>query len=172
MLSIRKDFPILVLTYLLMLLPMQQSQADSTSTRTALTQATLELQRDLLLTQEKYLTEHVGLNFYLDIDKSPTNSPDSISINQANKPVFKRDLGNKQTNSLEAGGIQKLGAIKLAPGKHEFEILLEVNGQSLSKTIKLEKHDSRDNLKLTISYRLKQHDLKVIIDHETWAAAQ
>ncbi len=151
---------------------MQQSQANSTSTRTALTQATLELQRDLLLTQEKYLTEHVGLNFYLDIDKSPTNRPDSIRISQANKLVFKRDLGNKQTKRLKDGGLQKLGAIKLAPGKHEFEIRLEVNGQTLIKTIKLEKHDRRDNLKLTISYRPKQRDLKVIIDHKTWTAAQ
>ncbi len=157
---------------LLILLPIQQSQANSSSTRTALTQATLELQRDLLLTQEKYLTEHVGLNFYLDTGKTATNKSDSIRISQANKLVFKRDLGNKQAKKLGGGSLQKLGAIKLAPGKHEFEITLEINSQTLSKTIKLEKHDRRDNLKLTISYRLKQRDLKVIIDHETWAAAQ
>ena len=173
MLLTKKYFFTVALNILLVLLPAQQSQADNTPDRATLTQATLELQRDLLLTQEQHLSEErIGLNIYLNTDKRLTSMPDSISISLAGKVVLKQDFDNKQFKILSHGGIQKLGAIPLTPDTHEFEIRLTANNRNITKTIKLEKSVGRDNLKITITNFLQQRNPEIIFDHETWAVAQ
>jgi len=169
----KKHFFTLALTFLSALLPMQQSQADNTANRAALTQATLELQRDILLTREKHLTEErIGLNFYLNIDQLLTKKPDSISISLAGKVVLKQDFNDEQFKILEHGGMQKLGAIELTPGKHEFQVLLRANNRNITKTIELEKSTGSDNLKITITSFMQQRNPEIIFDHETWTAVQ
>jgi len=169
----RKYTFIFALTFLSLLPAMQQSHAENAPNRAALTQATLELHRDLLLVQEKHLAEErTGLNFYLDINNLLANKPDSISITFANKLILKSTLDEKQLTTLANGGMQKLGAIQLPAGKHKLTIQLKTGKRNITKTIELEKSVGRDNLKITITKHLQQRSPEITFKHETWTAVQ
>lgn len=173
MLLTKKHIFILPLTFFLVLLTTQLSQADSTSDRASLTQASLELQRDLLLVQEKLRSEErIGLSFYLDTNNLLSSEPDSISISLAGKRILTNNFDAEQLKILANGGMQKLGAIPLAAGQHEFEVQIRANNRNITKTIKLEKSAGRDNLKITITNFMQQRNPDIIFEHETWAALQ
>jgi len=169
----RKHTFIFALTFLLLLPAMQQSQAEDAPSRETLTQATFELHRDLLLAQEKHLSEErTGLIFYLNINNLPSSKFDSISITLADKQVLKSTFDEKQLTTIASGGMQKLGAIQLSAGKHELIIQLKTDKRNITKTIELEKSAGRDNLKITITKLMQQRNPEIIFEHETWTAVQ
>jgi len=169
----RKHFFILTLTFLLALLAMHQSHAEDMTSRAALTQTTLELQRDLLIVREKHLNkERTGLHIYLNISNLTSSKPSSLSVNLANKRLLKKTFNERQLKSLVNNGIQKLGSIDLSQGKHKLTIKFKIGQRTTIKTVTLEKTAGRDNLKISISKRLQQHTPEIIFEHETWAAVQ
>ncbi len=173
MLLTRKHFFTLTLTFFLALFAMHQSHAGDTTSRAALTQATLELQRDLLIAQEKHLNkERTGLHVYLNINKLTSSKPTSLSVNLANKQLLKKTFNERQLKGLANNGTQKLGSIGLSPGKHKLTIKFKTGQRTTTKTFTLEKSAGRDNLKITINKRRLQHTPEIIFKHETWAAVQ
>lgn len=174
MLSTRKHIFTYALTFLSLLLAIQQSQAESIPDRAALTHATLELQRDLLLAREKHLgEERTGLVFYFNINNLSPDRLDSIRIiTLADKMVLSSTFDEQQLKFLDNGGMEKLGAIQLSAGKHTLKIQLKTNKRNITKTIELEKSSGRDNLKITVTNLIQQGNPEIIFDHETWAAVQ
>ncbi|HHJ80037.1 MAG TPA: hypothetical protein ENJ65_00220 [Candidatus Tenderia electrophaga] len=170
---IRKHFFIPTLMFILALSAIQQSNAGDITSRATLTQATLELQRDLLIVREKHLKkERTGLHIYLNINNLTSSKPSSLSVNLANKQLLKKTFNEKQLKGLVNNGMQKLGSIDLPQGKHKLTIKFKTNQRTTTKTFALEKSAGRDNLKISLSKPLQQHTPEIIFKHETWAAVQ
>ncbi|ALP54160.1 hypothetical protein Tel_14010 [Candidatus Tenderia electrophaga] len=166
------------LRLLLVLLPLSHSQAAEPVTadtvdRAALTQATLELQRDLLLAQEKLQDrERLGLALYLDITPSAKGKIQSIRISLDDQTVVQRDLTAVEQDLLTGGAMQELGVIALQPGTHVLKTTVTGSGRSVTKTLALDKSPGRDHLKITITTLLQQRSPDILYRHDTWAAIQ
>ncbi len=177
MLSANKVSLILALCLSLALLPLSHSQAadpmpgDTVLDRAALTRATLELQRDLLLAKEKYRDEERrGLALYLDIDKLARGKIESIRITLDKNTIIQQDLDAREMEMLAAGAMKRLGVIPLPRGIHVLQTTVTGGGRHVTKTVELDKSDGRDHLKITITRLLQQRTPEITYTHETWAA--
>ncbi len=177
MLLTKKYFFIFTLTFLWALLAIQKSQAEDIANRATLTQAALELQRDLLIAQEKHLNkERTGLHVYLNFNhKHPTSSKPgiiTISINISGQQVLNRTFDMALLTNPSNNGMQNLGSIALPEGKHKLSIQFNAGKRNTTKTITLEKSTGRDNLKITITKPLQQRNPGVVFEHKKWKALQ
>jgi hypothetical protein len=149
------------------------TKAGTSPDRAALTRATLELQRDLLLTVEKYRPEErFGLNIYLSLDNLAKINLDSISISIDGTAAIRQELDQGELDMLMDGAMKRLAMLPLSPGKHILQTTLQVNGRSITKTVELNKSAQRDNLKITVTSLPQQHTPDITYTHETWAAAK
>jgi len=147
--------------------------AGTSPDRAALTRATLELQRDLLLAEEQYRPEErFGLNIYLSLGNLAKINLDSISISIDGTTAIQQKLNESELDMLMDGAIKRLAMLPLSVGNHILQTTLQVNGRSITKTVELDKSAGRDNLKITVTRLPQQHTPDITYTHETWAVAK
>ena len=179
MLSVKKVLLSQTLTFFLGLLQLQPSQAadlvlkDTTTDRASLTQATLELQRDLILVQEKVLAaEKQGLAIYLDIDDPVPKKLNQFSVSLDGKAIVDIEFEQQQLDKLKSGAIQKLLVTELDSGSYELVTKLKAGSNRVTKTINLNKEAARINLKVTITNPLHDETPEIFFDYENWEPQQ
>ncbi len=179
MLSVKKIHLDQMLVFFLGLLLLQPSQAadlildENTTDRASLTQATLELQRDLILAQEKILAaEKHGLAIYLDFDDPVPSGLDQLRISLDGEVIVDIEFEKQQLDKLSSGGIQKLLTTELAPGSYELVTRLKAGNKHITKTINLNKETTRVNLKVTITSLLRKQTPEIFFDYESWEPQQ
>jgi hypothetical protein len=147
--------------------------AEAPSDRAALTQGVIELQRDLLLTRQKYLVEeNRALAIYLAFDNVPKTRPDSISVSLDDKLLAEEKLNPLEIDRLDKGGMKKLVTRYLPPGEYLLKVTLKTGNSQVSKTLPLTKSDARDNVRITITTFLQQHTPEITFAQETWTASK
>ena len=179
MLLAKKVFHSQMLAYLLGLLLIQSSQAadltlkDITTDLASLTQATLELQRDLILTREKVIiAEKQGLGIYLDMDANAPKNIDAFSVSLNDETIIEFEPSSEQLDKLTSGAIQKLLVTELEPGTHKLETRLKANGSNTTKKISLDKESTRINIKITITNLPIKETPEIFFDYENWEPVQ
>jgi hypothetical protein len=166
-------FGVLCLSLALLVAPQSHADTsvDTSLDRTVLTRATLELQRDILLTKEKYHPEErLGLGIYLDLGDLAKVNIDSISITLDGVTAIQQTLDAAEMAMLMDGAMKRLGMIPLRPGSHVLKTTVKSGGRSVTKTVELDKSAGRDHLRITITSLPQQHAPDISYTHETWAA--
>lgn len=161
----------------LVLLSMAPSRADvllsdDTLDRASLTQATLELQRDLLLAEERHSHTLTGLALYLSVDDSIKDKIQSIGIALGGETILQQPLSPSEADMLADGGMKRLDVIALPPGRHELRATISAAGKNVTKTIDLDKSAGRDHLKISITTLPIQRTPEIVFTHEQWTAAK
>ena len=162
----------------LLLLFGQQGRAagplsDDATDRASLTQATLELERDILLLKEKYLAaEKTVLAIYLNVDNRPLTKLDSISIKLNDKDISQTSIEEKEFEILLAGGMKQLYIGALPQGSYRLKTSFQSGRKQFSNTYVLDKSAGRDNLKITLTNSVEQRNPEITYSLETWSTAQ
>lgn len=179
MLLVKKVFFSQMLACFLGLLLIQPSQAadlvlkDTTTDRASLTQATLELQRDLILAREKVImAEKQGLAIYLDIDAPAPKNMDRFSVSLNDEVIVDTEFNQEQLDKLVSGAIQKLLVTELEPGTYELATKLRADGSNVTKKISLNKELNRLNFKITITNLPIKETPEIFFDYENWEPLQ
>lgn len=174
MLSANKPFITLGLC-LALAIPLHVQAASDTAgdERAALTRATLELQRDLLLVRERVDPQYGrGLGIYLATGPLAGLTLTRIRVRVNSDTIIDRDLSSAELALLGDGAMPRLGWLALAPGKHIIEATAYGSGGSVSRRYRLEKSGGLDHLRISVSGMPLEGSLELGYRHDSWAAAQ